>query len=133
MTTEVTGGCQCGYIRYSIKDTPMRLNICHCTDCQKQSGSAFGMSLVIQPEQLTIVSGTVKEFQTTTDSGRPKTCAFCPECGVRIYNRTSALCSIKAGTLDDTSHLKPDAQYWTKSRQHWSVLSPAIPSYDTHE
>ncbi len=91
------------------------------------------MSLVINPETLSIDKGKVKEFELTADSGRTKTCGFCPECGVRIYNRTSALCSIKAGTLDDTSLLKPDAQYWTKSMQDWSVSDPDIPGHETHE
>ena len=91
------------------------------------------MSLVIRPESLTIDSGTVKEFELTADSGRTKTCGFCPECGVRIYNRTSALCSVKAGTLDNTRSLRPDAQYWTKNKQDWSNLLSDIPSYETHE
>lgn len=133
MTSTLTGGCQCGFIRYCIHEAPRQLNVCHCTDCQKQSGSAFGMSLVIRPESLTIDSGTVKEFELTADSGRTKTCGFCPECGVRIYNRTSALCSVKAGTLDNTRSLRPDAQYWTKNKQDWSNLLSDIPSYETHE
>ena len=133
MSSKLTGGCQCGYVRYSISGEPIRLNICHCADCQTQSGSAFGMSLVINPDTLSIDEGLLREFELTADSGRTKTCAFCPKCGVRIYNRTSALCSLKAGTLDDTSSLEPDAQYWTKSKQGWSKLSSNIPSYETHE
>ena len=133
MDTELEGGCQCGYIRYSITQPAIRLNVCHCTDCQRQSGSAFGMSLVIKPDAFRIESGELKHFELTSDSGRIKTCGFCPHCGVRIYNKTSALCSIKAGTLDDTSALEPDAQYWTKSKQPWTRLDSDIPCYDTHE
>ena len=125
----LAGGCQCGFIRYAISAPPMRLNICHCRDCQRQSGSAFGMSLVIDPETLTLTAGELNEFELEADSGRLKTCAFCPKCGVRIYNRTRALCSIKAGTLDDTRWLKPDAHYWTRSRQNWSELPVDVPSY----
>ena len=131
MSHQLNGSCQCGHITYSIVDKPIRLNVCHCTDCQKQSGSAFGMSLVIKPEALVIRSGALKEFQTKADSGRVKTCGFCPECGVRIYNRTSALCSVKAGTLEDTHSLQPDAQYWTKSKQAWSIVNSDIPYYLT--
>ncbi len=133
MSSQLSGGCQCGSVRYSITQSPIRLNVCHCTDCQKQSGSAFGMSLVIDPDSLRMESGQIKEFELTADSGRTKTCGFCPECGVRIYNRTSALCSVKAGTLDDTRSLRPDAQYWTKSRQEWSTLRSDIPQYETHK
>ncbi len=129
---EIKGGCQCGYVRYTVVDEPIRLNVCHCTDCQKQSGSAFGMSLVIKPESLLIESGELQEFQVKADSGREKTCGFCPKCGVRIVNRSSVLCSIKAGTLDNTRDLKPDAHYWNASKQGWVSLPDEIPGYDSN-
>ena len=125
-----SGGCQCGEIRYTVHETPLALNVCHCRDCQKQSGSAFGMSLVIKPSSFELDQGTLKTFELESASGRTKTCAFCPECGVRIYNRTSALCSVKAGTLDDTNWLKPDASYWTASRQSWVTLPDKTPCYE---
>ena len=128
-----TGGCQCGKVRYELSGEIYRLNICHCKDCQRQSGSAFGMSLVIPKESFKLTSGELKTFQLSADSGRVKTCAFCPDCGVRIYNQTSALNSLKPGTLDDTSWLMPDGHYWTKSKQGWFVLPNNIPCYETYE
>lgn len=125
-----TGGCQCGAVRYEVSGTVYSLNICHCRDCQKQSGSAFGMSLVIAPDAFMLTSGNLKEFQIEAASGRSKTCAFCPECGVRIFNRTSALMSIKAGTLDDVSTLAPTGHYWTKSKQPWLNLDTDIPCHE---
>lgn len=127
------GSCQCGQIRYQIDGEVYRLNVCHCRDCQKQSGSAFGMSLVIEPRAFELLSGELKHFRTTAASGREKLCAFCPECGNRIYNRTSALMSVKAGTLDDVSSLTPNAHYWTKRRQSWSVVPNDVPSFDEAE
>ena len=91
------------------------------------------MSLVIEPDAFQLQTGELQEFQTIADSGRPKTCAFCPECGVRIYNRTSALMSVKAGTLDDTSWLSPNAHYWTKRRQPWVILPADIPCFEDIE
>lgn len=128
-----SGSCQCGDIRYELRGDIYRLNICHCTDCQKQSGSAFGMSLIIPGTTFNLIAGELKTFELTADSGRAKTCAFCPRCGVRIYNKTSALMSVKAGTLDDHEWLKPDAHYWSKSKQPWLQLADDIPSYQTHE
>jgi len=128
-----TGGCQCGYVRYSLDGEAYRLNVCHCRDCQRQSGSAFGMSLVIAPTAFSLISGELRTFELTADSGRVKTCAFCPNCGVRIYNRTSASYSVKAGTLDDTSWLVPAAHYWTRSRQAWTTLPADLPCFETHE
>ena len=125
------GHCQCGAVAYQIDQTPLQLNICHCTDCQKQSGSAFGMSLVIKPESFRLIKGRLQEFQVNTDSGREKTCAFCPGCGVRIFNRSQALMSVKAGTLDDTSWLAPDGHYWTRSKQGWTTLPEHTPCFET--
>lgn len=125
-----TGGCQCGAIRYTLTGKAKRLNLCYCRDCQMQSGSAFGMSLVIDPACFQLQRGALKTFQAIADSGRPKTCAFCPDCGVRIYNATSALMSIKAGTLDDRSGLQPDAQHWTSRKQPWLALSDDIPNFE---
>lgn len=121
------GGCQCGYVRYSMDGEFHALNVCHCRDCQVQSGSAFGMSLVIAPDAFRLESGTLKKFVAAADSGRQKTCAFCPQCGVRIYNATRALMSVKAGTLDDTSWLRPDAHYWARRHQSWLALPRDVP------
>lgn len=82
------------------------------------------MSLAVRPEDFHLVSGTLKTFQVTADSGRLKTCAFCPDCGTRIFHRTGNAMSVKAGSLDDTSALKPDAYYWTARKQPW-VQIPA--------
>lgn len=128
-----SGGCQCGYVRYMLDGDAYRLNICHCRDCQRQSGSAFGMSLVIPPATFRLTSGELRTFEIMADSGRTKTCAFCPNCGVRIFNRASTLCSLKAGTLDDTNWLAPDAHYWIKRKQSWTVLPNDLPCYETHE
>jgi len=133
MTTDrpIEGGCQCGYVRYRIDGETLRLNVCHCRDCQRQSGSAFGMSLVVRPDSFRLTNGKLKTFELEADSGRTKTCAFCPNCGVRIFNRTSALCSVKAGTLDDTSGLRPDAHYYVSRRQPWTALPDDLPCFET--
>lgn len=127
----LSGGCQCGDVRYLLQGAALRLNVCHCRACQRQSGSAFGMSLIIKPAIFALQAGALRTFVTATDSGRNKTCAFCPRCGVRIYNATSALMALKAGTLDDTSWLQPDAHYWTSRKQHWTSLPDDLPCFDT--
>ena len=122
MTESKSGGCQCGYIRYDLTRVPLGLAACHCRECQRQSGSAFGLSLAVAAGGFELRSGTLKTFEIKCDSGRIKTCAFCPECGTRIYHRTVNGMSLKAGTLDDTSWLKPDAHYWTTRKQPWLVI-----------
>ena len=129
MTGSCAGGCQCGQVRYELDGEILALFVCHCRDCQRQSGSAFGMSLVVPGESFHLTAGHLKTFEVIAESGRIKTCAFCPECGVRIYNTTGSRKSIKAGTLDDPTRLRPDAHYWTKRKQNWVVLPPDVPCY----
>jgi hypothetical protein len=129
MVDEAVGGCQCGQVRYRLEGEAIELTVCHCRECQRQSGSAFGMSLSIPASALEILRGTVRFFDVICDSGRTKSCAFCPNCGTRIYHRTDAGISIKAGTLDDTSGLRPTAHYWTSRKQPWVAIADDVCSF----
>jgi hypothetical protein len=120
------GGCQCGSVRYRLEAEPRGLAVCHCRDCQRQSGSAFGMSLDVPRQSFRLLSGELKKFTTVCDSGRTKECAFCGSCGTRIYHQGEWGMSIKAGTLDDTSSFSPDAHYWTKRRQSWFQIPEGV-------
>lgn len=120
------GGCQCGAVRYRIDGDVVTLAVCHCKNCQRQSGSAFGMSLMVRAEAFILLQGELKTFVMRCDSGRLKDCAFCPECGSRIHHNTrDGILSIKAGTLDDTSALDPHAHYWTAFKQRWFAIPEA--------
>jgi hypothetical protein len=125
MTAPYTGGCQCDSVRYIVTTEPIRLLACHCKECQRQSGSAFGMSMLVKKDSLT-VTGRTKQFTRSADSGNEVTGVFCPECGVRIYhvpNPVQDVVALKPGTLDDTSWLRPVSFIWMKSAQGW-VLVP---------
>lgn len=133
MPAPYLGGCQCGELRYEIACEPVTLYVCHCTDCQKQSSSAFGMSLTIPTSSLKIVSGTMKEWTRPAQSGASVFCKFCPTCGSRILHGKDSrpdFINIKAGTLDDTSWLAPVAQVWTKRAQRWVCLDADLLSYE---
>jgi hypothetical protein len=129
MAQPKSGGCQCGQVRYELCKEPRWLAACHCKECQRQTGSAFGMSLAVADGAFQLRSGMLKTFEVRCDSGRIKTCAFCPECGTRIYHQTGNGMSIKAGTLDDTSGLKPDSHYWTMRKQSWVVVPEGVPQF----
>lgn len=124
-----TGGCQCGGIRYELLDEPTMLYVCHCKDCQKQSASAFGMSLMMNPEHIRFSQGKtrLRHWDTRGEDGAVKRCSFCPDCGTRIMHGSDdplASVSIKAGSLDDCAGLRPLAHIWLKSAQGWiSVVS----------
>jgi len=85
MPAPYTGGCQCGAVRYVLTTEPIRLAACHCTECQRQSGSAFGMSMPVTNDSLSM-TGSTKQFTRIADSGGEVTGVFCPDCGVRIYH-----------------------------------------------
>ena len=125
------GGCQCGAVRYRLTGKPLGLAVCHCSGCQRQSGSAFGMSLSIPGESFRLLSGELKTFTTECDSGRTKSCAFCPGCGTRIYHQgPETTLSLKPGTLDDTAWLEPDSHYWTKRKQLWVSIPDGVRCFD---
>jgi hypothetical protein len=131
--TEREGGCQCGQVRYRITVEPLMLVACHCKECQRQSGSAFGMSLFV-PAAGFELQGTLKMFERQSDKGRPLRCFFCPECGTRIYHEPSygaAMRNVKAGTLDDTSWLAPKMHFWTQSKQPWAVIPEGAVTHPT--
>ena len=130
MSNSRDGGCQCGSVRYRFEAEPLGLAVCHCTECQRQSGSAFGMSLAVPSDSFRLLRGELKTFTVPCDSGRTKHCAFCPSCGTRIYHRTiEAVLSIKPGTLDDTTWLSPAAHYWTKRKQPWLQITGGVPCF----
>ena len=122
-----TGGCQCGAIHYQSTGPAKMLYICHCRDCQKQSSSAFGMSLIMDRRDVEFTQGAdrLKTWDTRGDDGRIKRCAFCPDCGSRIYHASEPNdepLSLKAGSLDATRWLRPMAHAWRQSAQPWLAI-----------
>ena len=127
------GGCQCRAVRYRISGDAIALAVCHCGECQRQSGSAFGMSLLVLRSSFELLSGELRDFIRTADSGRPIKCHFCPECGCRIYHEPAYapdVFNVKAGTLDDTTGLSPSVQVWTLEKQAWIDLPDDIECFE---
>lgn len=133
MTKQMTGRCQCGDVQYKITGEPVMLMVCHCQDCQKQSGSAFGMTLMVKSEAFELTSGDVKTFSSKSDAGRGKTTSFCPTCGTRIFNTVEVrpdMVTVKPGTLDDTKWLKPQLHSWTKRKQDWVEIPGGVKIFE---
>lgn len=118
-----TGGCLCGAVRYEVEWPPQATVVCHCHDCQKQSGSAFSLITVIKREHLRL-SGDCATFSHPGSSGGQVDRHFCPGCGSGIFSETEAgkcrnVVFLKAGTLDLPEDLTPSIHYWTDSAQNW--------------
>lgn len=119
----LTGGCQCGQVRYRINAAPYVFYLCHCTECQRHTSSAFGESLRIKGSDLE-VAGELKTYRRMSESGKTREGHFCPDCGVRIVHGTqgSDMVNIKAGTLDDATWLVPAGHIWTRSQQRFVAI-----------
>ena len=119
------GQCQCGAIHYRVTGVALTLFACHCTECQRQAGSAFGMALWIKHPVVAVSSGTVKEWVRTMPSGKQMACQFCPDCGTRLFHKVvgqEQVLSIKPGTLNQPRNLVPAGHIWLDSKQPWTVV-----------
>src|SRR5664279_416174 len=115
----IEGGCLCGQVRYSAHAEPVFVGVCHCKNCQKQSGTAFSVVIAI-PKSAMSIQGQLKTYHDKGDSGQPVLRRFCAECGSPIVTEVSVmpdLTLIKAGTLDDTSWLDPKMHIFCDSAQ----------------
>jgi hypothetical protein len=114
-------------VRYGIGEPPLALYVCHCTDCQRQSGSGFGMSMPVRRSALAVTKGEPRRWERTTPSGQVVECYFCADCGTRLFHvpaRHPKIANVKPGTLDDTRWLRPAGQMWTRSAQPWLAVPP---------
>jgi hypothetical protein len=132
MIETLEGQCQCGEVKYRVVGTPVTLFVCHCTECQRQSSSAFGMALWVRDAEVQLSGGELKEWIRTTPSGRNMACSFCPICGTRLFHKMlgqSQFMSIKPGTLNNTALLEPAGHIWTKSKQPWVHIAATSLQY----
>ena len=123
---KLDGSCLCGKVTYSCATEPVATAVCHCTDCQKQTGTAFSVIVAVPREALRVEGDSLASFTTVgTDSGQNVSRQFCRECSSPIASLADAmpqLAFIKAGTLDDTSWLDPQMHVWCDSAQPWVPL-----------
>lgn len=115
------GGCLCGTVRYEVSGEPLRVGLCHCTDCRKESGSAF-VAFGVWPREAFRSTG-----ETTCYEGR----SFCPTCGARLFCLREREVEIRIGSLDAApTDLAPSYENWTKRREHWLAAQPGREQYD---
>lgn len=128
------GGCACGSVRYRLRTRPMIVHCCHCTWCQRESGSAFAVNALIERDRVELLEGDVVMVETPTNSGKGQRVARCPRCEVAVFSHyaygtiADSLCFVRVGTLDTPAALPPDVHIFTSSRQPWLVLPEGIAS-----
>lgn len=129
----IEGGCRCGATRYSVAVERLdAIYCCHCTDCQRWSGSAFSEQAVVREDAIS-ATGPVIEFTVTTPSGAQSHQRACGVCHNRLWNSNSSrtgIVTVRAGTLDHNRSLAPRAHIWTRSKQPWIALPDDVPAFD---
>jgi hypothetical protein len=120
----MTGRCLCGAVTYSAEGEPVVQAVCHCADCQRQSGSPYTVIVGVPRAALRVEGDTLASFSTVGDDhGEQTERNFCSTCGAPLFSVSGALpeiAFIKAGSLDDASWLEPAVEVWTSSAQPWS-------------
>jgi hypothetical protein len=129
---KVTGACHCGHLTYEAEVDPARSGICHCTDCQVLTGSAYRVSIPTRPGTFRFLTGTPSVYlKTTADSGVARRHGFCPKCGSPVYATADedapAVRSLRVGGLDQREQLAPTRRIWCRSALSWSQDIEPIP------
>ncbi len=127
---KMTGGCLCGGVRYEGEAEPVFMRACHCKECQRFTGTAF-LTVVAVPREAIRITGGLKTHTRPGGSGLTVHRRFCPECGspVVVDVEGSPRTGIMAGTLDDTSFVKPSSNMFCDEAQSWVPMSPDAKNY----
>ncbi|MDP6705245.1 MAG: GFA family protein [Alphaproteobacteria bacterium] len=128
----LTGGCQCGAVRYEVVAKPLALWVCHCRECQRQSASAFGISVIVRSSDVRLVAGELKTWSRPAAKQGTLECSFCPDCGTRVWHGDRDVddaISIKGGSLDEPVDLGAATHIWTSRKLAGVVIPDGVPRY----
>jgi hypothetical protein len=132
---KIDGRCLCGAVAFEAEVNPSQVFICHCTDCQTQSGTSFRTVARAEPGTFRLTSGGVKLYEKRAESGATRRLAFCPECGTSIYGAPAegekGWLSLRVGVLRQRDVLRPVAQVWCRSSQAWLDDLRDLPRIDS--
>lgn len=128
-----SGGCNCSKLRYTLKAEPMVVHCCHCTQCQRMTGSGFVINGGIETSNVEIKTGSLKAFNLPSETGRKLIVYRCAECGTDIhtdYGGRETMIFVRMTTLDDPTRFGPDVHIFTRSKLPWISLPPQVPAYE---
>ncbi len=128
------GGCLCRAIRYLVKGNPQRGSVCHCTFCQRRTGSAFGFHAFFEEQNVEFTGGELTTYEHRSDeSNHWLRLHFCKRCGTTVMltvEKHPGVPLIMGGTFDDPNWVKIDRHIWTRSAQHWEVLPQNVDCFE---
>ena len=131
---EATGGCACGEVRYRLASEPLFVHCCHCLNCQRQTGSAFVINLLIEADRVELLSRDPVPFDVPRDDGSSQRIFRCPACQVAVYSEYGRpeVLFVRGGTLDDPASVAPDVHIFTRSTLPWLALPDGVPAFDVY-
>ena len=136
MSTELQGGCACGNVRYRLLSPPMFVNCCHCSWCQRETGSAFVINALIEADKVERLAGEPEVVKTPSASGKGQLVSRCPSCLIALWSvypgAGPRFHFVRVGILADPATCPPDIHIYTASKQPWVLLPndvPAVPEY----
>ena len=129
--TRITGGCQCGAVRYALHAAPTNPHICHCRMCQKAFGSFFAPFAGVPVEAFELTRGALAVFMSSGETER----GFCRDCGtpLTIHDVGSPRIEFSLGSLDQPEKVRPARQAGIESRLSWFAALPGLPGDRTTE
>lgn len=132
MSVSREGGCACGSVRYRLTDEPLFVHCCHCHNCQRQTGSAFVINVLIETDRVELLAAEPHVVDVPRDDGSVQRIYRCPDCQVAVYSQYTWpwLRYVRAGTLDDPSSVSPDVHIFTRSKVPWVELPPDVPAFE---
>ena len=128
------GGCSCGAVRYRLASEPLFVHCCHCLNCQRQTGSAFVINLLIEADRVELLAGAPEAVDVPRDDGSKQRISRCPSCRIAVYSdygRPDVL-FVRAGTLDDPSAVAPDVHIYARSKLPWITLPESVPAFEVY-
>jgi len=126
------GGCACGAVRYRLTSEPLFTHCCHCLNCQRQTGSAFVINLLIEADRMELLAGDLQPVDVPRDDGSSQQIFRCPSCQVAVFSEYGggAVRFVRAGTLDEPSEVTPDVHIYTRSKVGWMTLPVSAPAFE---
>ncbi len=134
MSVQREGGCACGAVRYRLASDPLFVHCCHCLNCQRQTGSAFVINILIEADRVELLAGDPQRVDVPRDDGSMQQVFRCPACQVALYSiyTRPVVHFVRAGTLDDPSTVSPDVHIYTRSKLPWVTLPESVPAFEVY-
>jgi hypothetical protein len=128
------GGCACGSVRYRLTSDPLFTHCCHCLNCQRQTGSAFVINLMIEADRVELLAGVPQPVDAPRDDGSMQRIFRCPTCQVAVFSEygRAEVRFVRAGTLDQPSGVAPDVHIFTRSKLSWIALPESVPAFEVY-